>query len=259
MTQIDSLLKHPGARRQLRAIVDARRLLSAGLDHRHGSDLGRLRDDVGEVQLSLRVGGGELLQRLEEELRVGQVNAGVDLVDLQLERRGVFVLDDSLHLRALAQHPAVARGIFEHAAHQRERTRSGAVSVDQALERLAGDEGHVSIENQHRSAKFLQRALGAGDGVSGASLLGLQREGQGLVWKRLGEQPLHLIRLVPDDGDDIRGAHLERAGDRVAAHRLAQQRVEHLRPHTAPPPTERRNPWTSAVWHCAAAGVNPTA
>ena len=160
-------------RGELLAVVHAGRL--AGIrrhdrvDARAGA--GEDADHVRQVVLALVVVGAHLAERLPEPRGREAVHRGVDLGDLLLGGGRVPVFDDPLDAPALAHDASVAlRGGDDGGQHR----RGGAalpVVVDQAADRLDGQERHVPREDEDGSVTAL--GLSLLDGVSAPEPLAL--------------------------------------------------------------------------------------
>ena len=111
--------------------------------------LQREMDDVGEVQLGLRVGRLEAGQDRAQEGGVEDVEAGVDLGDEEVVLLGVTRLDDAAHAPAgAAQDAPVVHRVRQHGRGHRGPGAPGAMRVDEPAEELTVDERHVAHEHQ---------------------------------------------------------------------------------------------------------------
>ena len=79
------------------------------------------------------------------------VDAGVDLVDLELLGRRVLLLDDAQHLPAVvaANHAAQALGIEGVDADEGHHRSAGPPQVDQLRQQIRVHQGHVAGEDEH--------------------------------------------------------------------------------------------------------------
>ena len=116
--------------------------------------LAHRRQDVGQVQLALGVVGVQAPERVDQRGRVERVDAGVDLADLELLRRRVargLGLGDAQHgaVRVADHAPVGARLVELHRGHRGARTRR-LVRLDEALDRVGGEQRDVAVDDDHR-------------------------------------------------------------------------------------------------------------
>ena len=213
---------------QLAAIVDAGHLLFVDQDGRRPDAAGGALDDVGQVVLALRVLRHQLGHRLAQKIDGRGVDAGVDLVDLALGRRGVLVLDDAGHLPlAVADHPPVAGGV-RHPRAQHGQPLGLHRLVDQRGQGLALQHGHVPVEDDDDPVPLRERLDAQLHGVTGAALLGLLDHGHGPRPVARHQLAFDRLDLVAQHGDDGRRLELPRALDGIGDEGGAQQPVQHL-------------------------------
>ena len=218
--------------RQLGRAVDAQHL---GLVDRLGrADFDvvghRVRDDVGQVVLALRVGVRQLGQPLLEPRGRRGHDAGVDLGDLALQRRRVLLFDDGPHQANavgvagldVAHDAAVAERVGQIDGQQRE-VLAGA-GRDQRAQRLGADQRHVAVEHQ-RDAVVGQHRHRLLHRVAGAELRHLAHE----FALRAGERGFDGFRPVAGDDDALRWRQRLGGGEHVGQQRLPAERVQHLR------------------------------
>ena len=220
---VDALAHQARGLGELGAVVDAQALGGVLEPERLDavSLLGRVADDVGDVELALAVVRLEFVEARPQQTRRDEIDAGVALLDGQLLGRGVLGLDDSRHPALLvADHPArdVARG-------RQHDEIGGGLRLDgaHALERLDAQQRRVSVEDEDVAREVAQRVLGHHDGVAGALPLGLQDE--------LGALAVHAPDLVGVAADHhqqaLGGDPLGHLLD-VAEHGQAADLVQHL-------------------------------
>ena len=214
-----------GHRGELLSVVHAEALAGVLGDHRVEmvpalpEDL----DHVGQVVLALRVPGGDARQG-RPEAAVEAVRAGADLADGALLGRGVAVLDDGHRQAALADHPAVARGIVELGGEEGRRRARLPVSLDEATERGLGHERHVAGQDQDGVAVVATGLPGLEHRVAGAQALALLDEG-GLALAAHGGADV--VRPPPDDHDHA-GAEGTGKIDRIVDERPTADLVKRL-------------------------------
>ncbi len=119
---------------ELPAVVDALRLLAGRL---HPADAvahpGQHADDVGQVELALRVVRRQVPQGRAEQVPPERVDAGGDLVDGPFLHRRVALLDDPQHPAVgRGDDPPVARRVVDDAREQRRRGAVGDVASRRA-------------------------------------------------------------------------------------------------------------------------------
>ena len=188
----------------------------------------RDRDDVGDVELALRVVGRQALERVAQRLGLEGVDAGVELADPQLVLGGVLLLHDpGDRPRRAAQDPAVAGRVVEVAGQQRDGVGLGVMDGDEVGERLAGEQRGVAVRHDDGALQARQVGEGALDGVAGAQLLLLHDRAR--LGRDVGEVGDDLVAAVADDDDEMGG--LQRAGssDGVVDQGPATDRVQDLR------------------------------
>ena len=224
---MDPALREPGHVGEVDAVVDAEREVGIGERERLHELVVRAqqREHVRQVELALGVVAAEPRERGEQRAAVEQVEARVDLADRELllgrVARGLG-LDDALDapLR-VADDAAVAGRVLELHARDRRRGAGLLVRGDQRGDRLAGDERHVAVDDQHGRGR-VDRAGGGGDRVAGAAGLRLDRD-LDVAGEVLGEPPLGVV-----DDDDALGAGRAGRQQRPQDHRPPADRVQHL-------------------------------
>ena len=237
---------------QLPAVVDALGLRAGRLD---ASDpvthAGEHTDDVGEVQLALRVVGGDAAQGRSEQVPPEGVDARGDLGDGPLVGRCVALLDDAQDLAvATGDDPAVAGRVLDDARQQRRRAAVGDVGGDQLVERLRQQQGRVTGDDDDRRVVVEvvagERRHADGRGVARAALGGLLdehdvRPGRREVLDLLGD----LLGAMTDDEGRARRLQPFEGGDDVHHHGPAAHHVQRLGPGRAHPacPRRRRGRW----------------
>ncbi len=213
---------------ELGAIVDAERL--RGVIDPHGFDgvAGAMQDGrhIGEVIFARGIVGLDLADVLPEEAGAKAVDAHVGFLDGELFGRAGLLLHHVEHVAAaIAEHAAVAVGIFHHGAEQ--DAGGGAFSClrDQAAQGVGAEQRAIAVEHHQVAIQAGERLASDQDGVASALLLGLldkadSRRGRGLA---------HFFRLVADDDEDaLRGREFERGIDDVLQQGLAAGLVQHF-------------------------------
>ena len=190
------------------------------------------RQHIGQVELTLRVVGGDLAESGDERPTVERVDARADLADPHLELRGVarrLRLDHALD-RAVGRphHPAVAARVIEHRRRQRRRRARAGVRLGQPGQRLRVDQRMIRVQHDHRVRRLDLRHRRL-HGISRAQRLRLHRH-RHLAVEHGRQRP-----VGPLDHD-----HLPRAGSagsrhRPGDHRPATHLVEQLRRSGAHP------------------------
>ncbi len=198
-------------------------------------------DDVGQVQLALRVVRVELPERGAQELGVERVHAGVDLGDGRLLLGGVGLLHDLGDLTVVGQtdDPTVAPGLGGGERQHRDRRGGGfaAVLVDESVQGAAVEQGDVRGGDQHGPVEVGgQGGQAAFDGVPGAVLLLLYGDRDRAAQFRLERADGHsdAFLVMTDDGDEVRRIDLRGGVQGMRQHRASAQGVQHLgglRPH----------------------------
>src|SRR5262249_9672607 len=132
-------------------------------------------DDVGEVELVLRVVVPERGDQGAERLRPHAVESRVDLRDRLLVRAGVALLDDATHAAVGGPDDAsVPRRAVLTDGQERQVGALGPMGVHQPPQGLAADERHIAIEDEDVAGKRVQGGKGASDRMTGPSLLLLE-------------------------------------------------------------------------------------
>ena len=230
MRLVEPHAEAPLGGRQLRPVVDA--VEPAVVVERDRADqaavLAGERDEVGQVQLS---GRGRRLERLDpapQPGRVEGVDAGVDLVALELFGRGVVRLDDPLDGPEVAAHdPPETRRVGREHAGQRDRRVILATGLEHGVEVGAGHERDVARQHEDLGRLVRNGLECRPDRVSGAARGLLERERAAIDECR--DDGLDRWRVDDDRttrGSAVRGA-LPGVED-VVEHRTATQPVEDL-------------------------------
>lgn len=174
--------------------------------------------DLGEVELSVRVVGGELVDTGEEVRDVEGVDAGVDFADLFLGRCELLLLDDGVDVIGAyavddAAHDAsVAEWIGGLGGEDGHRRGICDVEVAYSGNRFRSDERHVSAENQD-VVVFGECLTALHECVSGAALLLLLDE----LRSERAEFGAHAFGFMADDAEDVGGRNdVTRCTDNVA-------------------------------------------
>ena len=175
---------------------------------------------------ALLVVGRHPLDRVGQQRAVEGVAAGVVLVDGPLGGRGVALLDDAQERPGRVAHdPPVAGGVTARGQHG-DRVARRLVRVDQLAQRLAAQQRHVAVADDHGAGDGADRLQHHPHRVAGAELLVLHHDvslGRGGQGSR-GD----LLPRVPDDHDQPLRGQLLRRGQRVPEQRPAAQRVQDL-------------------------------
>ena len=158
-------------RRQLLAVVHAGCLAGISCHDRFDAPAGAGQDadHVRQVILTLVVVRAHPVERRPEPRGGEAVDRGVDLGDLLLGGRCVPLLDDPLHASALPRDSPVAVRLGDDGGQHRRGGAALSMMVDQPPDRLDGQEGHVSRQDEDRSLT----AFGPGllDGVPASQTL----------------------------------------------------------------------------------------
>ena len=232
-----AVLESAFQRRQLRAVIDAggemvRRHLHRA--HRHALAR-RHRNQVGQIQLALRIGRTQRLQPRRQP-RIGQRQyAGVDFAQPPLRIIGVFFFHNRRHAAIGVTHDApvtkrVVQHIGEHAqrlAARRRQQRRKAFRVNQR---------HVAIEHQ-RLARLRQIGQHHLQRVPRAALFGLFHP----LHRRIRKCLAHLLRLVANHHMHRLRTQRRSGLQHPRQHRFAADFMQHFRAcRTHPRPLPRR-------------------
>ena len=179
-----------------------------------------------QVVLALRVVGAQSPQHVEQRGAVEDIDAGVDLADLELcgtrvaRCLGLHDLRDGA-LR-VTHHAPVAARIREHRRGHRRRRPAGLVRRDQLGDRLGADQRYVAA--QYHDGRACVDRLGRGDHRA-AGAVGLWLHDQlDTIRQDRGERPRRRI-----DDHDARRARAQSGAHRPQAHRQPAELVQHLR------------------------------
>jgi len=185
-----------------------------------------VRHDIGEVQLALGVTGLQAGQPFGEGGCIEDVDAGVDLGQVEFRVGGVGLLDDAGHLVPLTDDPAIAGRVWHHGREHRDGVGAGAVGGDQVLQRLSGEQRDVTGGDDHLARDAGKGCEAGPHRVPGAEWTLL--DGDHDMGGDLREVGAHLLALVTDD--DHEPVRHERVGtvDGQRHQRLACDAVEHL-------------------------------
>ncbi len=224
---VDALLGEVGDGGEVDAVVDAEREVRVGERVRLDGEvlLEHPGHDVGEVELALGVVGAEGVERVEQRAAVEAVQAGVDLADGQLGLRrvaGRLRLHHALHPALRVAHDAaVARRVLELHRGERGGGLRGRVRLDEARDRLGGDQRHVAVDD-HDGRAAVDVARRGGDGVPRAARLLLDGD-----LDAVGEVAVEAALRVVDDHDAVGAGGLRREQG-PEDHRAPADRVEDL-------------------------------
>ncbi len=193
-------------------------------------------DDVGEVVLPLGVVRREPAQRRSEDVAAEGVDAGVDLVQLELLGAGVALLDDAHGATVgTADDTAVARGVVHHRRQHRRGVGVGDVGGDQLVERLGAQQRGVA--GQHDDGRGVVEVVtrdgrhADGSRVTGAALGHLLDEREvGPRGRQLRHLGHHLVGAVADHERGRLRVQLAERVDDVQHHRPAADHVQRLGP-----------------------------
>ena len=196
--------------------------------------------DVRQVELAVRVVGGDQVELAEQRRGLEAVDSGVDLGRGELVWAEGFLLDDRRDLgrtRGAAQDATVAGWVRGNSSEDGHCGVLEQMLFTERGERLRADHRNVARENKQvlwkRRAGDLQPSLEHLHGVAGAALVWLRdkRDTGG------GRRGLHALRLVADDAIDLIG------GDELLCHcdDVQQQGASaHLVQHLGPLAVEPR-------------------
>ena len=186
----------------------------------------------------MRVVGAEPAQGVEEEARVGAVDAGVDLFDGELRLGAVAGLDDAEQTALVAgEAPVASRVVKAHAHHGEGGGASGGV---EHLDALGRQQGHVAGQDVDIALEAFERGGGAAHGVSGAELFVLDHRAQRRLGERCAEVSPNQVALVADDDHDGVRADLERGAHRIVDEGAPGEAVQDLDSFGAHPGPEPR-------------------
>jgi hypothetical protein len=182
---------------------------------------------VGEIQLAVRIVGGELIEVGEERFGLERVEAHVDFAQGELCGREHLLLDNGDNLdgfRRRVEDAAVPVWISWFRGGKGHRRVLGLVkSVDRGEsarldERgVAGEDKNVFVSSDGFASTL--------DRVAGAALLSLFHKAD----PGRGNRSLHLLRLMAHNGKDIRWRNdLAGRGDHMAQQRLAANFMQNL-------------------------------
>ena len=186
---------------------------------------------IGEVELALRVGRRELVERRPERLRAEHVDGRVRLADRELLRARVRGLDDGDEVALLvADDAAVAADLVGHEREDGGRRAGGSMGVDERGEELRRQERCVAREDEHL-VRVPDRLARRANGVARPERTLLHRD----------RQPVERVGGVRRGDDDERlGAERLGGRDDPVDHPPPEDRVEMLRDrgaHTRPEPS----------------------
>ena len=225
----DAAGERPGRERELLLVVHPCRLHRRDPRGDRARSLGRERDQIGQVELALRVLRIDARERLPEESGVGAVQARVHLADLPLLGGGVLLLHDEGGAALRRVHDApVAGWVFER--HGSEGECGAAAPLHDRAERLRGEEGRVTGEDEHLTVEAAQPGPCREHRVRRPELLLLHGEAERRVRQMPAEGRLHLLGLVADHHHHRIGPRLERALHGVIRQRPSADLVQHLGP-----------------------------
>ncbi len=167
----DPAALHGRHRRELFSVVHAGRFAGIGCDDRvdPGAGPSEDADHVGQVMLALIVIRPHLAEGLPEPRGCEAVHRRIDLGDLLLGGRRVAILHDLLDAAALTDDPPVTLRLGDDGGQHRRSGTALSMMVDQAPDRLDGQEGHVSRQDEDSSLTAF--GLGLLDGVPAAETL----------------------------------------------------------------------------------------
>ena len=234
---VDPLARRGFDLREIDAIVDPGRLRERHVERDGAAARVRVRDEIGQVELALRVVGAQRGEVLAQVAEPDRIEPGVGVADRALLGRGIGVLDDLReHAAIVADEPAVGHLAIRHGRQQREPALRRGARVDQRRDSLGQEQRCVASEDHDDPIVGLvddcrQRAL---HGVPGAALFGLQRRDH-VVAERAFERRPHDLVLVTEDRHDLAGAGGLGGLDDPVHHRSAGDAMQHLR-HVAPHP-----------------------
>jgi len=159
---------------------------------------------IGEIQLALGVVGLELADQLGEQGAVEGIDAGIDLADLAGGGVGVAVLHDRGDRPGVgARDPAVPGRVRDDGSEHGDRVARPLVLRGEGTQRLAAQQRHIAVADDHGAGQRAGDRQGALDGVPGALLLVLDcgGDGQGGEVGGAGQILLHLLATVADHRD----------------------------------------------------------
>ncbi len=188
---------------QFARAVDAQiRVVAAAPDRQHGQArfLGQ-GHQVGDVVFAAVVGVGQTIQQGRDGLQAQPVDPGVDLArGLAVNSRIEILGLDNGHALARAHHPAVGSGIRQGDGDKGQISVGGPGRVQERGQAFGRDQRSVAVDHQHVTQPGGgKRRQGAGQGMAGAELFGLQHEPSG----QFGKGGFHRLGPMPDHGPDV--------------------------------------------------------
>ena len=204
--------------RQLQAVIHAFHFTQARwMDRLNFLAVGMCqRDDIGDIELTLRVVVVQHPQPALQIAPVGHQDAGIDFIDLTLGFAGILVLNNSHHRILLAHDTTVTARISQFYGQQ---TNTALwLRRQQALQGIDRDQRNVTVQHQHVFIIGKMRCSLL-HGVAGPQLLGLQHPVQRTVGQGLFQQ----LTAVAVDQMDVLRAQFHRGINDVLHHRLTGQ------------------------------------
>ena len=164
--------------------------------------------------------GGEFADVTVELLYRENIEAGIDLANLFLRGAGGFLFDNRQHFRAaefFPQHAAIAGGIFQVSAEQRHGGLLIKMKIQQARNRLRGNQRSISRKHDHMVV-ICEGFASHHQSMASTALLGLQN----IVDAGVRHRRTHPVSLVADDGVNVLGRDYAYCGsDDVLQQRLS--------------------------------------
>ena len=225
-------------------------------------------DDVGQIIFAGRIVVADLAEPAEQVGGAHRHHPRIAQAHRALLLGRVLIFDHLGDAVAVAQDDAA---VFQRVGRlRREHHDAGAAiavqPVDHPAKRLGLHERRVAIKNEDRPVVIGERALGLLDGVAGALLFGLDRNGHVAP----GDRFFDLVASLADHDHALVGAERVDPVEQVQQHRPAGDRVQYLvrvGSHSGALPSGKDHDGKSALvahrreqWHggvqCCASGLH---
>ena len=104
-------------------------------------------DNIGDIELALRIVIVELRQPALQIRAVGNQDTGVNFLNLTLCFGGIFVLDNTGHFAVFTGNAAIAARIVQH--HRQQTYSALRLGFAQTLQCFNGDQRYVAVQHQN--------------------------------------------------------------------------------------------------------------
>ncbi len=177
-------------------------------------------DDVGEVFLTLGVGGGHAFGRVGKQRAIEGIDARIDLGDGALPGGRIPILHDLRHgAVAIAHDAAVSGRVSDPCREDGDGVARGCVPGDQRRQGFRAHQRGVAVRDDHGARNDARRFDHRADRVTGPP--GRLLHDHPRLGRVLGEVRGHQVAAVADDDDEALGVELARRRDNVAKHAAA--------------------------------------